>query len=414
MRLRTLALVAGCGLVSTACQTPSVTSSPSSRSADILIASDMPTSGSQASATRPLEQAIQLAIDQHPLVGRFKLAYRPFDDALLGAQSPQKGIQNVKRMIAEPRVLGMVGPYNSDVGAAEIPVANAAGLAMISPSNSFVCLTQMLPACPFRPETLRPAGPNNYFRTAPPDPVEGRAMARYAATSQNVRRVAAFTLNPDLGNPILDSFAAELGRMGGQLVLRQVLPAGTSDFTGFLATARTRGAQAIYAADATTATCKARAQMKRIFPSGTYFLGIDGVVLPACIQEAEDNADGMLGTVGDVDPTRSADTAVKQVLDAYRKAFPNTSEVAPYTFAAYDCARILIDAITRAVEADGGSFPTRSQVVEAVAHTHFKGVTGTYVFDANGDAISPLMSIYRVDHGQWVYLQQIDASSKLS
>lgn len=154
--------------------------------------------------------------------------------------------------------------------------------------------------------------------------------------------------------------------------------------------------------------------MKDIFPNGTYFLGIDGVVLPACIQEAEDNAEGMLGTVGDVDPTHSTDAAVKQILDAYRKAFPKTSEVAPYTFAAYDCASILIDAITRAVEADGGSFPTRPQAVEAVAHTHFKDATGTYDFDANGDAISPLMSIYRVDHGRWVYLQQIDASSKPS
>ena len=414
MRIATLAFVAVYGLLSAACQPGMATSAPGAASADILIGSDMPTSGAQASATRPLEQAIQLAIDQHPVIGRFKLAYLPLDDALLGAQLPQKGIQNVKRMIADPRVLGMVGPYNSDVAAAEIPVANVAQLAMISPSNSFICLTQALPVCPFRPDALRPSGSNNYFRTAPPDPVEGRAMARYVAANHDVRRAAAFTLNPDLGNPIIDSFAAELDRTGGQLVLREVLPAATTDFTEFLAAARARGAQAIYAADPETVACKARAQMKGIFPEGTDFLGVDGVVLPSCVAEAEENADGMLGTVGDVDPTRSTDAAVKLILGAYRKAYPNTSQFVPYTFAAYDCARVLIDAIARAVDANGGRIPTRAQVVEAVAHSQFKGVTGTYVFDANGDAISPLMSIYRVEKGQWVYLQQIDASSKQS
>jgi hypothetical protein len=37
-------------------------------------------------------------------------------------------------------------------------------------------------------------------------------------------------------------------------------------------------------------------------------------------------------------------------------------------------------------------------------------VTGTHSFDANGDPISPLMSIYEVQNGRWVYQQQIDAS----
>jgi ABC-type branched-subunit amino acid transport system substrate-binding protein len=86
-----------------------------------------------------------------------------------------------------------------------------------------------------------------------------------------------------------------------------------------------------------------------------------------------------------------------------------------YIFAAYDCARLLIDAISRAIDANAGRIPTRLQVLQAVAHTQgFKGVTGTYSFDANGDAISPLMSISEVQNGGWVYLRQVDASANPS
>jgi len=63
-------------------------------------------------------------------------------------------------------------------------------------------------------------------------------------------------------------------------------------------------------------------------------------------------------------------------------------------------AMILINAIKRAIDANGGRIPTRRQVVEAVANAPpFKGVTGSCSFDAMGDAISPMMSVNRVDNG---------------
>jgi ABC-type branched-subunit amino acid transport system substrate-binding protein len=71
---------------------------------------------------------------------------------------------------------------------------------------------------------------------------------------------------------------------------------------------------------------------------------------------------------------------------------------------------ILINAIKRAIDTNGGRIPTRRQVVDAFAKAPpLKGVTGTYLFDTFGDAISPMMSVYRVDNGRWVFWQNIDA-----
>jgi len=73
---------------------------------------------------------------------------------------------------------------------------------------------------------------------------------------------------------------------------------------------------------------------------------------------------------------------------------------------------MLIDAIQRAVDANHGGIPTRQQVLEALAQTRtFVGATGTYTFNAGGDATTPLMTLYKVVDGKWVYQSRVDLSS---
>jgi len=410
MKVKELGVLAICGLLVPACQPGGP---PTGGGGDVIIASDLPTSGGEdASGAVQVQQAIKLAIDQHPSVGRFKLTYRPMDDAVAGVANPQKGVQNVKRMIEDASVLGMIGPYGSQLAFAEIPVTNAKGLVMLSPSNTVDCLTRRASYCDPQPDSLRPTGFNNYFRIVAPDSLQGAAMAGFAVRGLGVRRVAAFTEYPSAMGPIIDSFTEVLVRVGGELVLRQDLPPRATDFTPFLSAAKARGAQAIYVVGLSAdGVCGARAAMKRIFADDPYFLGFDSMVDPQCIRDAADNANNRIyATISTFDPTQSRDPAVKQVVDAYRNAYPKSADTALYTFAGYDCAMILIDAIKRAIDANSGRIPTRRQVVEAVAHTRqSKGVTGTYSFDAFGDAVSPMMSVYRVDKGRWVFWKNIDA-----
>ncbi len=400
-------------LLAMACQT----GPPSTGGNEIVIASELATSGGNEDFGIPVQQAIELAIRQQGSIAGFKLVFRPFDDTLGSAPSATKGVQNVRTMISDSRVLGLIGPATSKTAYAEIPVANEANLVMLNPSNTNRCITLPAPYCSAQPADLRAKGPSNYFRIVPPESVQGRAMARFATGTLKLQRVAAFNEWVDEGEFVIDSFKDELTRGGGALVLRSTLPSGTLDFTRFLADARANGAQAIYAVsgDSSDHVCVAAAQAKSVFPQGVYFLGTDVVVDDAvCLKDALNAANGMVGTLTDVDVTQSKDEAAKTAVQAYRNAFPKTSNVGlnTYIFAAYDCARLLIDAISRAVEANAGRLPTRLQVLQAVAHTQgFKGVTGTYSFDANGDAISPLMSISKVQNGGWVYLQQLDASA---
>src|SRR5260370_17052415 len=75
----------------------------------------------------------------------------------------------------------------------------------------------------------------------------------------------------------------------------------------------------------------------------------------------------MFATQGVADATQNPDA--KAVVDAYSAAYPGSSNIGAYTFAGYDCAAILIDAIGRAIDKNGGNMPTRQQVLDAVAST---------------------------------------------
>ena len=405
--IRLLAPLLLLGLVVTGCTPGGNTSTPADQ---IIIASDLPVSVSEE-VVRPLEQAIGYVIRQQGSIGGFKLGYWSLDNSLGANPDPVRGVGNVERMIAERRVLGMVGSYTSGVTFQEIPVANAANLVMVNPSATSYCLTRTAPNCAAPPPCAGSAG-CSFFRIPPADPIQGRAMARYAAANLNVKRFAAVNEGETDGSRYIAEFAGELARTGGEMVFQQDFKPGTTNFTGFLNTAKSKGAQAVYVVGSgSDNVCSLRAQMNRLLPDA-YFLGADAVMSDGgsqCIKDAV-NPVRMFVTYPDFDPSHSDDPSAKTRVAAFRKAYPKAT--AFYTFAAYDCARILIEAIARAIQGNHGAIPTRAQVVAAVAQTNeFKGVTGTYSFDANGDAQNPPMSIFEARDANWVYLHKIDASA---
>src|SRR5258708_8990833 len=104
----------------------------------------------------------------------------------------------------------------------------------------------------------------------------------------------------------------------------------------------------------------------------------------------------MFATQGVADATQNPDA--KAVVDAYSAAYPGSSNIGAYTFAGYDCAAILIDAIGRAIDKNGGNMPTRQQVIDAVASTSsFKGLTGALTFYPTRDPPHPTLQLPHVN-----------------
>ena len=416
VRARGLAVLIVATFVAFACGSTS-SGGGSSSNGEIDIASDLPVSGADASSGLPTQQGASFAVDHAGgTIKGFTLKFIPFDDAVNGAHDAQKGVQNVQQMLANPKILGMVGPFNSGVAKAEIPVANNAGFVMISPSNTNECLTQTFDYCQaangFTPASLRPTGTNNYFRVAAADTFQGPAMADFALKAApdglGITKAAVWDDEETFGKGVADNFAKEFTAKGGTVVDRKSFdPKSKSDFHDFIASALSKGAQAIYSG-ATSATkgCIARGEMTASDASKIFYLGPDGIGDGQCVKDSGSNAnDHMYATQGVADATQNPSAA--SIVSAYKQKYPNASDIGAYTFAGYDCAAILIDAIGRAIDANGGKMPTRAQVLDQVSKTSgFAGLTGNITFDKNGDPTHPTLQLQQLQNGAWTFKAQ--------
>ena len=153
---------------------------------DVLIASDFPLQGSSRTQTIQIVEAIRYLLEQADWkAGDHSVGFQSCDDATAQAAQWDSGkcSTNAQAYAANESVIGVIGTFNSGCAAIEIPVLNQApggGVAMISPANTYVCLTEGGPGCDdTEPDKYYPTGSRNYVRVAPADDYQGAALAEY-------------------------------------------------------------------------------------------------------------------------------------------------------------------------------------------------------------------------------------------
>jgi branched-chain amino acid transport system substrate-binding protein len=396
----------------------------------IKLAVDLPESGAETSNGIPTLNGVKFAVSQLKSVDGFTLDVFNLDDAVNGVHDPQKGAQNVQQFVDDPKVLGVVGPFNSGVARAEIPITNRAHLVQISPANTNQCLTKDVyiaqslsgvpdvdckaAGVPF-PKDLRPTGTNNYFRVATTDDNQGPANSDYAFNTLKLVKVGVASDAEAYGKGIADTFTARFVKDGGTVVKRQDFPNAShvSDFKPFLRAALAAGAQGIYfgGTDSNNA-CVVRQQMVSAgFAASAPFLGGDGIVTDQCIKDASAAAVGMYGTVATVAAEQVS--GASSTISAFKAAYPNKSDYGAYTMPAYDCAKILVAAIDKAIKANGGNMPSRQQVLDQMYKTDYNGVLGHTSFDPLGDTTNKVITIYTVKAATtgWEVVSTVNVSS---
>jgi branched-chain amino acid transport system substrate-binding protein len=403
----------------------------------LKIGVDLPLSGAEGRVATPALNGVRFYVQQHPSLDGFAVNLVVKDDSLNGTPEAPLGAANVQALAADSQVMAVIGPFDSGVARAEIPVANMASLAMVSPATSSPCLTKpdYVPAgltashvavsCKDAglpsPADLRPSGFNNYFRLATTDDLQGPAAADYAARTLHLVRMATISDHEAYGQALAASFATRFRALGGSIVGRLDLdPSTTVDATGFLGRMKADGVQAIYFGGVTANKgCVIRAEMTGVFDPGeaTPFLGGDGIADdPACTLDAAANAAGIYATVPIVD-TSSVGSA-EPVTTAFKAAFPDPRDFGAYTVIAYDAAAVVYDALDRAIKAAGGQAPPRGNVISQLSVTHdFDGAIGVFGFDANGDSTRRVITVYEpqtsAPRGPWKRVGSVDYTGAL-
>jgi branched-chain amino acid transport system substrate-binding protein len=379
----------------------------------LKIGVDLPLSGDEGRVAMPALNGVRFYVLRHPTLDGFTVTVVAKDDSVGGTPEPQIGAADVQAFADDHTVMAVIGPFDSNVARAEIPVANRASLPMLSPATSSPCLTRTvyLPAqlnptgvaitckdagLPSATD-LRPSGVNNYFRLATTDDLQGPAAADFAYKTLDLLRVATVSDHEAYGQALAAGFTTRFRKLGGSVVGHlDVDPTANVDASAFLGKVKADGAQAIYYGGTTANKgCVIRSQMAGVFGAGraSFFLGGDGIAEdPACVQDAGAEAAGIYATV----PSAAGmlDTA-GPVIAAFKAAFPKLSDYDPYAVVAYDATGVVYDALDRAIKAAGGQLPPRGNVVSQLSATQgFPGATGLLGFDSNGDSTRRLVSIF--------------------
>jgi branched-chain amino acid transport system substrate-binding protein len=403
----------------------------------ITIGVDLPLTGPGQRAGQSTLNGVRFFVQRHQVLDGFNITIDARDDAGATSRDPSRGAANLQAFIANPQVLAVIGPFDSNIARAQIPVANRAHLAMVSPTTSSRCLTKepFLPAGlnPSRsaiackaaglpsPADLRPTRINNYFRLSTTDDLQGAAAADYASRGLHLHRVALVSDNEAYGQGLADSFSARFTRLGGTVVAsREIDPRNPLDLTNFLEQAKQSGAQGLYYGGSSAGGgCVVRAQMAGVFGAGeaTPFFGGDGIALdPTCVRDAGGNAAGIYATVPTLDAEQTA--TAKPVIQAFHAAFGRSRDFGPFTMAAYDATGAVYDALDRAIKAERGNRPFRDEVVSGLGSpATFQGVTGTFGFDAEGDTSRRTVTIYKpvaaTTRMRWTWVETVDYSAAL-
>jgi branched-chain amino acid transport system substrate-binding protein len=403
----------------------------------IKIGVDLPLTGSEGPAGLSTLNGVRFFVHRHPTLDGFNIAVDARDYGTGATGDSSRSVQNLQGFIADPQVVAMIGPLDSSVARAQIPIANLARMAMVSPATSSRCLTKepFLPTAlnPMRsaitcktaglpsPGELRPTGVNNYFRLSTTDELQGPAAADYASKRLHLHRVAVVSDNEVYGQGLADSFIARFNKLGGSVVAReQVDPSQRIDITAFLQRAKSDDAQGLYfGGTSSNNACAVRSQMTIVFGAGTAtpLFGGDGIALdPACVRDAGADASGIYATVPTADAER-IDSA-QPVIAAFRSQYGRPGDFGPYTIAAYDATGVVYDALDRAIRATGGNLPARDSIVaELAATTAFSGATGVFGFDSEGDTTLRLLSIFEPagpdPRTGWKWVGTVDYSAAL-
>ncbi len=403
-------LVLGSVVALAACGSSKSSSSASSSSAgsssggssggsnSVTIYSDLPLTGSVSAQTVPALNGEKLALSQAGYkAGQWKINFVSLNDAT--ATSPTNYDLNVcqanaRKAATDPKAVYLVGPFNSGCAEVEIPITNQAGLAQVSPANTYPGLTTNDPGTSAgEPAKYYPTGKRTYLRIVPRDTIQGQA-GLVAMKQLGCTRVAVADDKTPYGVGLATQIQLH-GKVNG-ITVTSVTPVDPTspNFRSYASSVKSQGADCVYTAFNPPGEVQLVKDINSAVPTAKIFGG-DGVCSGG---ETNPSKGGFPASVAPLFHCTVATQGLttypdgKAFLAAYKKAY-GVSDPDPYSIYGYQDMQLALNTIQK-LGAQGNS---KSAVLAALFATkNYAGAIGTFGFDANGDTTLKAYGLYKV------------------
>jgi branched-chain amino acid transport system substrate-binding protein len=358
----------------------------------IKVGIDLPLTGADAEDAELIKDGAVMATDEINAKGGvagYKIDLVILDDATAtaGQYDPAQAATNAKKFVADPMVVAAVGPQMSGAGKAMSPILSEGDLAIVTPSSTNPDITDPKFASQYRPK-----GKAVYFRTVTTDAYQGPNMANYFAEKLNVKSVYILDDSGAYGVGIADSFQKRAQAKGIKILGRDQLNPKEADYTTILTKIKGMNPDAIYYGGVNQAGAKLIKQIYDVKPA-KIIGGGDGVYSGALLKGAGFPAvDGVYAT--NASPHLLEDPAVQAWVQSFQKKFGKAPS--DYSITSYDAALVIFDAIGRVVKS--GKTLDRHNVRDAIQATKLKTMQGSISFDANGDLVTKVVSVFQIKH----------------
>jgi branched-chain amino acid transport system substrate-binding protein len=356
---------------------------------DVLIASDLPLQGSSRTQTLQMTAAIRQVLNTAGWkAGDINVGYQSCDDstAQAGKWDPGKCSQNANSYAENASVMMLIGTFNSGCAAIIVPVLNQApggGLAMISPANTYVCLTEGGPGCADdEPDKYYPSGTRNYTRVVANDAYQGAAIAEFMQ-SQGTTKLFILNDKEAYGLGVATNVQGAAEFLGIEVVGFEAWDPKASNYEALMRNVGQSGADGLFLGgliDENGAQV-IRDKVKVLGPNdGDVKLYMpDGFTTQQTIDESGvENTQGAFFSVAGVPVDQFESESAQEFIATFQESLGG-EPVDPYAIYGGQSAEIALEAIAAS---DG----TRPSVIEQMFATQVEGgFLGDFSFNENGD-----------------------------
>jgi len=370
------------------------------RSAELLIASDLPTSlggPGPEPAIADARAAIRLVLQQHGFrAGRYRVAYQACNDSRPDeGADPALCAANARAYALDTSLIGVIGAYNSSCTGIELPTLNAAPsgpVPMISPSNTYVGLTHAGPATAAdEPDRYYPTGARNYVRLVAADDYQSAGIDLFLKQQGRTR---LYLLDDGQGTGYAGAiYAQQAARKVGLGIAGSATwnPTARSYHALAQRIARSRADAVLLSGCVCSNGLTLITDLRAVLHHTATLIGTDNFATSQGFIHAHGGFDGVYISSAGL-PAQALPASGARFLATL---LPGTrlDDIDPSVSNAAQATEILLDAISR-------SNGTRASITRALfaTDTH-PGITGPISFDARGDPAPAPIAIYRIDSG---------------
>src|SRR6267154_128604 len=296
---------------------------------------------------------------------------------------PSEAATIVTKFVTQDGVNAILGEVASSRSIAAAPIAQNAKIPMLTPSST-------------NPEVTKKG--DYIFRSCFIDPVQGAAIAQFAAKTLGKKRAGIMVdRKNDYSTGLEKVIAATFTKMGGEMIVTQSYQAGDQDFNAQITSIKGANPDVIfvpgYYGDVALFAKQARDKGVTV-----PLVGGDGWDAKQLYDIGGKALNGSYFT-NHYSPYDTDPAVVKFVSD-YKTLYGAIPDALAAT--AYDAARIMFDAIKRANSLEGKA------IRDALAATKdFPGVTGVVTFNADRDAVKPIVMIEIKDGGTYAVAERV-------